>query len=55
MIISPVVFLFFQNFDFLGFQEGQRAKIAQNDQKLSFAFYISEIIHHMILIYGAHV
>ena len=34
MIISPGFFLFLQNFDFLGYWEGQREKMAQNDKKI---------------------
>ena len=55
-IIPPGVFLFFQNFDFLGCEVCQRVKMAQNNKKtLSFALYISKTIHHVILIYGTHV
>ena len=58
MIISPGVFLFFKNFDFLGFRRGVRGqKMVQNDKKLCPLCSISQepYIHHMIVIYGTHV
>ena len=54
MIISPAVFSFFHNFDFLGGYRGKRAKMAQNDTNLSVLLHISEIIHHIILIHSKH-
>ena len=47
---------FFWDFDFLGCYKGQRATNGPRWQKtLSFALYISGTIHHVILIYIAHV
>ena len=52
MIISPGVFFIFSKFWFFGFLEGPKVKNGAKWQKtLSFAFYISGTIHHMILIY----
>ena len=54
-MISPSVFLIFQNFDFLGW-EGQRAKNHPKWQRTLFVVpYISGAIHHMIFMYGTHV
>ena len=56
MVVSPGVFLFLQNFGFLGFQGGKNAKNCPKWQKiLSFTLHISGTIRHMIVIYGTHV
>ena len=51
-------FSFFQNFDWgkrsKNFDGVKGQKMAQSD-KNSVALHISEIIHHMIVIYGTHV
>ena len=53
--ISRHLFIF-SKFWFFGLLGGSKGKTkAQNDKKnLSFALYISGTIHHMTLIYGAH-
>ena len=57
MIISLGVFLVgFQNFDFLGCQEGWKGKkMPKMTNFLSVTSYISGTIYHMIFIYGTHV
>ena len=40
--MSAGAFSFFQNFDFLSCQEGQRAKMAQNDKKLCHTLYLKK-------------
>ena len=57
MIISLGVFLLgFQNFDFLGCQEGWKGKkMPKMTNFLSVTSYISGTIYHMIFIYGTHV
>ena len=55
-MISPDVFSFFQNFDFLGVSGVEGQKMAQNDKKiLSVMVHISGTIHHMIVICGTQV
>ena len=53
--ISRVFFTFFPNFSFQGQQWGKRAKMAQNDKKLSFTLHISGSIHRVIVIFGTYV
>ena len=56
MMISPGVFSFFPNFNFLGCLWGKRAKNGPKWQNiLSVALHIAEIIHHIVVIYGAFV
>ena len=46
---------FFQTLIF-GVNSGVKGqKVIQNDKKLSVALHISGSIHHMIMIFGAHV
>ena len=58
-MISPGVFSFFCNFDFGGGGVGGGGERAKNGPKchkvLSIILHISEIIYHMIVIYGTHV
>ena len=56
MIISPGIFFYF--FKILIFWVARRVKgqkMAKSQKTLSFVLYISGTIHHMILIYEAHV
>ena len=56
MIISPGFFSVFQNFDFESCQEAERAKKVPKWQEiLPVSLRISGTIHHMIVIFGAHV
>ena len=53
---SPDVCFIFLKFSFFGMLVGKRAKNGPKWQKiLSVALNISGTIHHMIVIYGAHV
>ena len=56
LIISPGVFSFFQDFDFLSCYRGKWAKNSPKWQKiLSITLNISGTMHYMILIYVTHV
>ena len=65
-IISPDIFYFFQNFDFLilgiisegegeGRGGGGGGQTPKQQKILSVSLRISGILHHMIVIFGTHV
>ena len=56
MILSPVIFSFLQNFDFLGCKGVKGEKNGPKSQKIpSVGLHISGSIHHLIGFYGTHV